>query len=255
VRGIRGEKVFLMQGHHSPSHSKAKSNLRDVAYARLVSHLHTGTLRAGQFVSQRELMELAGTPLAAIREAIPRLEAERLLETVPQRGMQIARMDMRTVQDVFQLWMILARPVADTFARMAPDTLIDELCLQHNAALACTGQERDGAERARELELRFHEALTATARNDLIADAYRVNLVRVSIIALSRFAAPDSHAIGASLKERLKIITASKSRNSEQAAAAIEAHITANLQRTIVLASDVFMDAISASGLGGIIAA
>ena len=244
-----------MQGYHFTSHSKAKPNLRDVAYARLVRHLHTGTLRAGQFVSQRELVGLTGVPLAAIREAIPRLEAERLLETVPQRGMQIARVDIRMVQDVFQLWVILARPLAEAFARIAPDALVDEFCDRHSAALANAGQERDCAESQRELELQFHEALTATARNELIADAYRVNLVRVSIIARSRFAVPDRHAVGASLKERLKIITASKSRSPGQAAAAIEAHIAASLQRMVALAPDVFTGASAASVLGGIIAA
>jgi len=177
------------------------------------------------------------------------------LETVPQRGMQIVRVDTRMVQDVFQLWVILARPLAEAFARMAPDTLIDEFCDRHSAALANAGRERDCAERERELELRFHEALTATARNELIADAYRVNLVRVSIIALSRFAVPDGHDVGASLKERLKIITASKSRNPGQAAAAIEAHIAASLQRMIAPAPDVFTGPAAASGLGRIIAA
>ena len=53
--------------------------------------LLASAIRPGQFISQRELVELTGMPLGAIRELIPRLEAEGLIKTVPQRGMQVAR--------------------------------------------------------------------------------------------------------------------------------------------------------------------
>jgi DNA-binding GntR family transcriptional regulator len=244
-----------MIGDNSPPSLKAKPNLREIAYARLVHHLRAGSLRAGQFVSQRELVQLSGLPLAAIREAIPRLEAERLLETVPQRGMQIARVDIRMVQDVFHLWMILAKAAAEAFARNAPDQLIDELHLLHNKALACAGRKRIFSEHAREAELQFHEALIGAMRNDLIADVYRVNLIRVSIIALSRAAEPEVRAVSASLKERLKIISACKSRNASRVVTAIEAHITASLQRMAVLSPGVFAEPVIRDDREGIIAA
>ncbi len=53
--------------------------LRDQAYQRFTRGLLAREIRAGQFVSQRELTELTGMPLGAIRELIPRLEADGLI--------------------------------------------------------------------------------------------------------------------------------------------------------------------------------
>ena len=54
-------------------------NLRERAYNAFTAHLLDRRLVPGQFVTQRELAELTGMPLGAIREMIPRLEAEGLL--------------------------------------------------------------------------------------------------------------------------------------------------------------------------------
>src|SRR5215204_2289747 len=60
--------------------------LREKAYESFTRHLLARDVRPGQFVSQRRLVELTGLTLGAIRELIPRLEAEGLIKTVPQRG-------------------------------------------------------------------------------------------------------------------------------------------------------------------------
>ena len=75
--------------------------LRDQAYQRFTRGLLEREIRAGQFVSQRELAEITGMPLGAIRELIPRLEADGLIRTVPQRGMQVAQVDVRLIRDAF----------------------------------------------------------------------------------------------------------------------------------------------------------
>ncbi|MFM7342656.1 MAG: GntR family transcriptional regulator, partial [Betaproteobacteria bacterium] len=63
--------------------------LRARAYESFAQQILHAQVRPGQFVSQRELMQLLDMPLGAVRELIPRLEAEGLLRTVPQRGLQI----------------------------------------------------------------------------------------------------------------------------------------------------------------------
>ncbi|MEQ1614694.1 MAG: GntR family transcriptional regulator, partial [Hyphomicrobiaceae bacterium] len=71
-----------------PSAAKP-AKLRDRAYESFTTRLLAREIRAGQFISQRELVEITGLPLGAIRELIPRLEADGLIKTVPQRGMQV----------------------------------------------------------------------------------------------------------------------------------------------------------------------
>jgi DNA-binding GntR family transcriptional regulator len=57
------------------------------AYASFQQQIVPANIRPGQFISQRELMQLLGMPLGAVRELIPRLETEGLLSTVPKRGL------------------------------------------------------------------------------------------------------------------------------------------------------------------------
>ncbi|HUA76811.1 MAG TPA: GntR family transcriptional regulator, partial [Acetobacteraceae bacterium] len=61
--------------------------LREAAYRAFTDQLVTRAIPPGAFVSQRELAQRTGFPLGAIREMIPRLEAEGLLEAIPQRGL------------------------------------------------------------------------------------------------------------------------------------------------------------------------
>lgn len=224
-----------MQADRSVLRTKVRPNLREVAYRRITQHLLTGGLASGQFVSQRELVELTGLPLAAIREAVPRLEAERLLETVPQRGMQIASVDLRMVREVFQLWAILAKAAAEAFGRTAPDALIDELKLAHGKMLhrAAHAPGEDLPDDARELEYRFHDALIGAMENDIIADVYRINMIKVTMIGLSG-GGRWIDAVPPSVRERMTILDAFKSRNAAQAVNAVEEHVGASLQRATV---------------------
>jgi Bacterial regulatory proteins, gntR family len=59
---------------------------RTDVYDQLKERLFTGVLRAGQFVSQRELASLLGATLNPVREAIRKLEAEGLINVDAQRG-------------------------------------------------------------------------------------------------------------------------------------------------------------------------
>ena len=86
--------------------------LRDQAYQRFTRGLLEREIRAGQFVSQRELTEITGMPLGAIRELIPRLEADGLIRTVPQRGMQVAQVDVRLIRDAFGFRVLIEREAA-----------------------------------------------------------------------------------------------------------------------------------------------
>lgn len=83
--------------------------LREKAYESFTRHLLARDVRPGQFVSQRRLVELTGLTLGAIRELIPRLEAEGLIKTVPQRGLQIAHIDLNLIREAFQLRVFLRR--------------------------------------------------------------------------------------------------------------------------------------------------
>ena len=101
--------------------------LRWQAYERFQQQIVASRIRPGQFVSQRELAALMDLPLGAIREVIPRLEAEGLLQTAPQRGLQIATVDVKLVRNAFQLRLMIEREAAGQFSLTATDAELDSL--------------------------------------------------------------------------------------------------------------------------------
>src|SRR6476661_10797038 len=117
------------------NHGRDGGTLRERAYESFTHHLLARDIRPGQFVSQRELVELTGLPLGAIRELIPRLEAEGLIRTVPQRGMQIAHIDLTLIRDAFQFRLCLEKEAVSLFARTASEATLRELRATHEDIL------------------------------------------------------------------------------------------------------------------------
>ena len=107
--------------------------LREKAYRSFTRRLLARDIRPGQFISQRELVALTGQPLGAIRELIPRLEAEGLIVTVPQRGMQVAHVDLSLIRNAFQFRLILEREAVAAFTREASNEAMAALRDAHRA--------------------------------------------------------------------------------------------------------------------------
>ena len=96
-------------------------SLRAQAYESFQQQIVDANIRPGQFISQRELMQLLDMPLGAVRELIPRLEAEGLLKTVPQRGLQVAHVDLKLINNAFNLRRVLEREAASRFVASVSD--------------------------------------------------------------------------------------------------------------------------------------
>ena len=101
--------------------------LREKAYQSFTERLLAQDIRPGQFITQRELVGITGMSLGAVRELIPRLEADGLIKTVPQRGMQIAHVDLNLIRNAFQFRLILEREAAANFAEAATDDELEAL--------------------------------------------------------------------------------------------------------------------------------
>src|SRR5215468_9971026 len=135
--------------------------LREKAYESFTRHLLARDVRPGQFVSQRRLVELTGLPLGAIREVIPRLEAEGLIKTVPQRGLQIANVDLKLVKNAFQLRLILEREGAQRYAEIVTDEELDALAETYRSIVerAKRGVTRELLDEAQAADWGLHDRM------------------------------------------------------------------------------------------------
>ncbi len=216
--------------------SEGGAKLRDRAYDSFTERLLSREIRPGQFVSQRELVELTGFPLGAIRELVPRLESEGLITTIPQRGMQVAHVDLSLIRNAFQFRLFIEREAVTIFTESAPDDAIAAQRAAHEAIVERAGKGIDARliETAQLVDLAFHEAIIAHLGNEIISQAYRVNWIKIRLIRhhetglLPELVIPVMH-------QHLAIIGAIEARDAERARAKMTAHIEGSRERALRL--------------------
>ena len=81
-------------------------------------------LRPGQSCRNAQMTSLLGVSVGALRELLPRLEAEGLLTVMPQRGIQITAIDLPMIRDAFQLRAAYEREAVIAAVRRMPDDVL-----------------------------------------------------------------------------------------------------------------------------------
>ena len=208
--------------------------LRAHAYSTFTERLLARDIVPGQIISQRELVDLTGMPLGAIREMIPRLEADGLIRAVPKRGLQVVTIDLDLIRDAFQLRRLIEGEAFARYAEMAANAELD----RHEAA---HGAMRDAAgagvtpgllDRAQTLDWEFHDHVIDALGNRILSDIHRVNAIKIRLIrnADTRMR-PD--LVTSVLDEHLAVIAALRERDPAAATHAIHAHIESARRRAL----------------------
>lgn len=201
------------------------------AYERFTEQILSGGIRAGQFVTQRELTELLDTPLGSVREMIPRLEAGGLVKTVPQRGLQIAPVDLKLIRNAFQIRSMIERESVSGFVRTASDAVLRAIEVSHEDILQ---RSRSGRVTKRLLldaqmvDWGFHQTMVDALGNEIISEVYRVNSLRIRLISLEH-----SMLLEQAMQEHLRLISALRQRDADRARQLLDAHIESARNRVL----------------------
>ena len=83
-------------------------SLGDAAYQRLWADIVSCRLAPGQRLTERSLAESTGFGISPIRDALTRLDHEGLVRTLPRKGYQVTPLTLKSVDDLFTLWRIVA---------------------------------------------------------------------------------------------------------------------------------------------------
>ncbi len=230
----------MLKSHKVPKsgHKEVHKTGRAEAYGRIISLLNTQDLAPGQVVTQRELVMRTNTSLAAVREAIPRLEAEGLMITLRQRGLMIPTIDVTFVRNACQLRAIIElEAVASAHRNIAPQ-IITGWEKEHRRILQelQQGPTEALARAAQKIDWSMHDQLIASLSNDLIGEVYRVNSIKVRMASRERLLVTPFNARRV-MNEHLAILEALKRGNSEDAATAMKKHLASSL--TLALGGEV----------------
>lgn len=209
--------------------------LREKAYEGYTQSLLSQEIVPGQFITQRELVDITRFPLGAIRELVPRLEAEGLIKTVPQRGMQVPQVDLNLVRNAFQFREFLEVSAIRLFAQSAQAAQLAQLRAAHESILARNEDGEDESSLMKDAEtvdLQLHEAIIDSLNNEIVTKAYRVNWIKIKLIRLAetRLYVPMIPSV---IGEHISIIEALEARDPNRAAEAMQTHIEVAKQRAV----------------------
>jgi len=206
------------------------------AYDGFTQQILSGGIRSGQFISQRELMTLLDMPLGAVREMIPRLEAAGLVKTVPQRGLQIAHVDLKLIHNAFQVRSMIEREAVLNFVHLASDDELKAIEASHQDILSRASGDatHDAAllNDAQAVDWGLHDRMVDAMGNDILSDIYRVNSLRVRLIKLEHSVITHARLIPA-MHEHLAFIAALRQRDGAQASRLLEEHISSARNRVM----------------------
>lgn len=213
--------------------------LREQAYDAFTQHLIDRKLTPGQVLSQRELAAMTSMSLGAIREMVPRLEAEGLVKTIAQRGLKVAEVDLKLIRDAFQIREIIETAALTMAISSVPDATIAALeneiaAFRAEAVNGVDGALLDAAQRA---DWAFHDMLVRAMDNAILWDIHRVNLIRIRM-ALGARIGISANRLPIALDEHMAIILAMKKRDLEASLAALTIHLASSRQRALMADSD-----------------
>ncbi len=205
---------------------------RAKAYESFRQRLHSGELKPGQFVTQRELAKLAGVSLGSAREAIQKLEHDSILKVHPQRGIQIADVTIRFIRESFQLRAVLELAAVESYvanARSGARALLEATRTALAEADSCAS--RDTLDRALEIDWQMHDELISSANNDLMNETYQINSLRLRLIRSNILL--DANRVLGALAEHVGVLDACVAGDAGLAAERLSKHLDVAMSRAI----------------------
>jgi len=207
---------------------------RERAYVDIKAALLRGDFAAGQMLSLRELSERFDCPIAAVRDAVIRLECDRLLRVHPQRGIQVMEVDLDFVREAYPLRLMIELDGARRLLEEPDLAAIEALERQTQDCLHELAGQPDvpALERAAQADWAMHQMIVGGLRSKLASDIYRQNRERQRLIGRAYSFRPATFA-SAALAEHIAILSALKTRDRERMAQLLEDHVTSAMRRQI----------------------
>ncbi|MFM9970902.1 MAG: GntR family transcriptional regulator [Burkholderiales bacterium] len=187
---------------------------------RLRSFITDGTYRPGDRMTERELCERLRVSRPSVREALRQLEAEGLIDILPNRGPVVREISAADVLELWEVRVALETLIARRFAVHGTEKQIDALEQAIHDFDAALRSQDVGVIKTTKTE--FFEAFAAGANNSMLAAYFRQVNVRLSFLWSSSLMFPGRPA--ESIGEFISLLGAIRSRSADASQAAIVLH-------------------------------
>jgi DNA-binding GntR family transcriptional regulator len=194
--------------------------LREMALERLRSAIIAGRFPSGARLVERTLCDQLGVSRSVVREVIRILEAEGLVESLPNRGPVVARLVWAQARQIYDIRLLLEGSAAAGCAAVASVGVKSQLA----EALQRIGAAESGAEAVFAATTRFYEVIFRAAGHDIAWEIVQRLNGRISRLRALTLAATERAMPGPARMAR--IAEAIAANDPQGARRAVEEHLT-----------------------------
>lgn len=221
--------------------------VRDEVVAQVRAAIGHGSFEPGQRLIERQLCELLGVSRGPVREALRQLEAEGLVQALPQRGVVVApAAQAHELQEIFEARAALEGLSGRLFAQRASDEKVAEL----EAVVRKIEQAHKRGDLALmfRIKTRYYEVLKEGAGNSIVSRQLELLRLRLTLTRGKAVTDWTTEQANDSVAEVRRVLEAMRARDPKAAERACLAHAEGSRIRAFaVLEQDIAAGASRAS--------
>lgn len=181
----------------------------------------SGRYAPGARLVERELCEQLGVSRTSLREALRKLEAEKLVEIVPHKGPMVAIISLEEARELYDLRGVLEGFAAGEFAKNGSDAAIEEFA----KGAAVLRQKALAGDTASVLDAKssLYTIMLGNCGNHLVSEVLQSLFSRINILRATSLMHPDR--ISNSLAEIDALADALKERDATKASKLASLHV------------------------------
>ncbi|MDR1292220.1 MAG: GntR family transcriptional regulator [Clostridiales Family XIII bacterium] len=187
------------------------------------------TLRPGSKLTEQQISQRFGVSRTPVREAIGGLEAEGLVETIPNRGAFVVGLSATDAADLFEIRKHYEIIAARRAAELATKDDIEKFDESAEFMRYYTG--RDDLPRMKQINKDFHETIYKTASSRLLLVSIRRVIIYLNLSVHTKSYRREN--LAEILAEHERVYRAIKRRDPDKAAAAMGEHIDNMAKRAL----------------------
>ncbi|OYU39691.1 MAG: GntR family transcriptional regulator [Pseudorhodobacter sp. PARRP1] len=168
--------------------------LREIVLDRMRNAILSGRFASGERLVERTLCDQLGVSRSVVREAIRYLEAEGLVEIMPNKGPMVARMDWAQAEQIYEIRQLLEQNAAAACAIKADASLKQKLTAATKAIEAASAAHENPALIAATTE--FYELIFTAAGHHIAWEVVQRLNGRISRLRLLTLATTDRRVPG-----------------------------------------------------------
>jgi DNA-binding GntR family transcriptional regulator len=196
-------------------------SLRSYVENYLRDAITSGQFKPGERLRERELCELLDVSRPSVREALRKLEAEKLITTTPHKGPAVASITRDEALDLYAVRALMEGFAVHEFARLVSDDMVEQLgdAVTNLHAAAASGERKQ----LLAAKATFYDIILNGCGNALVKEYLLAMLSRINLLRSISFSSADRLPL--SLQEIDQIYALIKARDAKAAQEAAQQHI------------------------------